>query len=391
MGKRFCKWGDGHLMATTVTILSTDTNNCLESAAENVYADAHDAASADSLVDELKLGQINSGTQNTIYRAFLYFDTSTLPDDAIIISAKLRLRMGIRADDDKSEKEFNIVIRRNSAGTYPSDPLHVDDFDYTFYTSDLGSLNTVYITASGVYYIWLNDIGKDWIKVDGTTKIALISSCDINAIAPIFETEEWIRFYKSGSHADYTPALVITYSAEEYPTVTTQAATNTGNIYCTAHGTLTDGGVATSWGFEYGESEVPTWIVEQTGNIGEQAFQLGIPGLEPSTTYYYRAFCTNSFGTAYGDWVTFTTSATPSIPSYGIHEESNAATICFYVRRAGGKWSIKHGPYTTDQTDIEIGKILTEGKGKYQIKFTSNALTGLSVNIMTKLDIKARS
>ncbi|GAF72785.1 unnamed protein product, partial [marine sediment metagenome] len=78
------------------------------------------------------------------------------------------------------------------------------------------------------------------------------------------------------------------------------------------------------------------------------------------------------------------------VPSYGLYEEDNTATICFYVRKVGGKWSIKHGPYTTDQSDIEITKILTEGKGKYQIKFESDVLTGISASVMCKVDIKAR-
>ncbi|MBA7591219.1 hypothetical protein ES708_33371 [subsurface metagenome] len=95
----------------------------------------------------------------------------------------------------------------------------------------------------------------------------------------------------------------------------------------------------------------------------------------------------NIYGTDYSEWTSFTATG---VPSYGIYEESNTPTICFYVRRAGGKWSIKHGPYTEDQVDIEIGKILVEGKGKYQIKFTSDVLTGLSVGIMVKMDIKAR-
>lgn len=77
--------------------------------------------------------------------------------------------------------------------------------------------------------------------------------------------------------------------------------------------------------------------------------------------------------------------------TYGIYEEDNTATICFYVRKVGGKWSIKHGPYTTDQADIEITKILVEGKGKYQIKFESDVLTGISAGVMCKVDIKARS
>lgn len=148
------------------------------------------------------------------------------------------------------------------------------------------------------------------------------------------------------------------------------------------------GGNITEVGFEYGETEESTWCVRQTGNdLGTGEYRLTIGQLKPETEYHIRFFATNEIETVYTNWGICTTKAAPS---YGVYEEDNTATICFYVRTVGGKWSIKHGPYTTDQIDIEITKILTEGKGKYQIKFTSDVLTGLSVSIMTKLDIKAR-
>lgn len=185
------------------------------------------------------------------------------------------------------------------------------------------------------------------------------------------------------------------------PTVTTQSATDIKGNYCTGNGNTTnDGGDnIIERGFEYGIAEEAQFCVRQVGtDLGTGAYTLTIDGLQPETNYYYRAFATNSAGEGYGDWVPFTTTA---LASYGIYEESNSQpdsdgiyansnAICFYVRKVGGKWSIKHGPYTSDQADIEITKILTEGKGKYQIKFTSDVLTGLSASIMCKLDIKAR-
>lgn len=174
------------------------------------------------------------------------------------------------------------------------------------------------------------------------------------------------------------------------PTVTTQAATGIKNVYCTGNGNITDEGYAniTERGFEYGLAEEAQFYVKQTGaDLGGGAFAMTITGLQPSTPYYYRAYATNSEGDGYGDWVLFTTGASLS---YGMYEEDNSATLCFYVRKVGGKWSIKHGPYTEDQSDIEITKILTEGKGKYQIKFESDVLTGISAGVMCKVDIKAR-
>ena len=54
------------------------------------------------------------------------------------------------------------------------------------------------------------------------------------------------------------------------------------------------------------------------------------------------------------------------------------------------RWGQKHGPYTTDQADIEITKLLVRGSGKKKIKFESDVLTGISASVMVKLDCKAR-
>jgi len=113
-----------------------------------------------------------------------------------------------------------------------------------------------------------------------------------------------------------------------------------------------------------------------------------LPYLLPLTTYYARAYVTNEYGTGYSDWTSFTTT---DVPSYGLHEEDNTATICFYISEDDGKtWGQKHGPYTTDQADIEITKLLVRGSGKKKIKFESDVLTGISASVMCKLDLKAR-
>ena len=126
-----------------------------------------------------------------------------------------------------------------------------------------------------------------------------------------------------GYPANY-PILFVTYDLETYPTVTSQAATNIQNVSVKGNGTLTDGGAATEYGFQYGLTETPTWEVSRTENIEESAFSLNINGLEPSTTYYYRAYATNSKGTAVGGWVSFTTG---NLSSYDVYSEANLSLI----------------------------------------------------------------
>ncbi len=160
----------------------------------------------------------------------------------------------------------------------------------------------------------------------------------------------------------------------------------------TAIGTLVNIGdsAVTELGFEYSKSENAVWSVRKIGSFSIGEFKLGISGLLPNATYYVRSFGTNTSGEGYSSsWFSFTTENYAI--SAGLQEEDETSpTICFYVRKIGGKWSIKHGPYTTDQADIKITDILTEGTGKYQIKFESDVLTGLSASIMCKLDVKVR-
>ncbi|GAI71472.1 unnamed protein product, partial [marine sediment metagenome] len=60
-------------------------------------------------------------------------------------------------------------------------------------------------------------------------------------------------------------------------------------------------------GFEWGLStEYGTVTPIESKTTGETFSQV-IGGLQPSTTYHFRAFATNSVGTGYGDDMSFTT------------------------------------------------------------------------------------
>ena len=95
------------------------------------------------------------------------------------------------------------------------------------------------------------------------------------------------------------------------PTVTTGSISEITTTTAIGNGELTaDGGSSvTECGFCWGENANPTiagsHIAADTAAIG--TFTVNINGLTPSTTYYVRAYATNSAGTAYGEEVSFTT------------------------------------------------------------------------------------
>jgi len=97
------------------------------------------------------------------------------------------------------------------------------------------------------------------------------------------------------------------------PTVTTTAGASATRDTASVAGNITaTGGVdPTTRGFAYGTSANLSSSVSTTtdsGSFSTGAFTAEITGLTAATTYYYRAYATNSEGTGYGSIETFTTS-----------------------------------------------------------------------------------
>ena len=94
------------------------------------------------------------------------------------------------------------------------------------------------------------------------------------------------------------------------PDVSTYGTDQIGSSTATAHGKVnsTGGAIITERGFTYGLTEAAnTWTVSETDSFGEGFFEMDLSGLQSSTTYYIKAFATNSVGTDYGPWDMFTT------------------------------------------------------------------------------------
>ena len=123
-------------------------------------------------------------------------------------------------------------------------------------------------------------------------------------------TTYYVRAYATTSAGTGYGDQVSFTTRNGIPTVTTAEVTSIGSAWACNGGNITDdGGLAiTARGVCWSTSPSPTLADAHTsdGN-GAGSFSSYMTGLSMSTTYYVRAYATNSFVTVYGNQLSFTT------------------------------------------------------------------------------------
>ncbi|MFH1231641.1 MAG: fibronectin type III domain-containing protein, partial [Planctomycetota bacterium] len=163
------------------------------------------------------------------------------------------------------------------------------------------------------------------------------------------------------------------------PTVTTQAATDLTTTSATGNGNITDlGGAAncTARGFKYGLTQTDTWTASDSGSYGTGAYTKGITGLSTGTTYYIRAFATNSAGTGYGSYVSTTSVVIPTVTTQPATDlTTTSATGNGNITATGGANCTARGfKYGLTQTDTWT----VSDSGSYGTGAYTKSITGLS-------------
>ena len=119
------------------------------------------------------------GTQ-CIARGFLYFDSSAISIETVIIKAQIILY----GYDKIITTAFDLIIQ-SGMPNYPSIPNALSDFDRMKYSGAGGSINTADWEVDKYNKIDLNETGLEWINKGGITKFCARSSLDIAGIAPV--------------------------------------------------------------------------------------------------------------------------------------------------------------------------------------------------------------
>lgn len=294
-------------MASLEVIGSTSDATLAGACDTNVYATRHDCATGtvQSVTSAaITLGQLNSSGAYDIWRLGIYFDTSALPDDAVISAGVITLT---RAGGTATQA-FDVTIVN---GDDLADPMVSADYgDLLDDTTALANTVDTDTWAAGVAKDFtLTAGGRAKISKTGTTKFGIRSSRDINSNAPADGVLEDISIRSANdSQEARKPKLTITYTSP--PTVITQTCEEVVGATATGRGNITVLGTPnpTAHGHCWNTTVNPTTsdsVVDNGAASATGAFTSAITGLTPGTGYYTRAYATNSAGTSYGANVYF--------------------------------------------------------------------------------------
>ena len=167
-------------------------------------------------------------------------------------------------------------------------------------------------------------------------------------------TTYYVRAYATNSVGTSYGAQVSFTTSATTPTVTTSSVSSITRTSASCGGNVTTSGGAsvTSRGVCWSTSQNPTISNSHTTNgTGTGSFTSSITGLSEGTTYYVRAYATNSAGTAYGNQVTFTTGATTTGALTGLFSVSSTNRVRFSMgnlqyRASNNSWRFASAQYS---------------------------------------------
>jgi len=203
--------------------------------------------------------------------------------------------------------------------------------------------------------------------------IIYCTNCGTNGEPEYYNGIKWVNM--TGSDAAAALPVITTTAISS---INVRSASSGGNISSNGGGSIIAEGVC--WSVNSGTASV-TGSHTSDGTING-SFTSSITGLTPNTTYYVKAYATNSAGTSYGNEITFTTMAvtlpvitTTAITSIGVRSASSGGNISSNggdnIIAEGVCWSVNSG------TASVTGSHTTDGT--INGSFTSS-ITGLTPN-----------
>jgi hypothetical protein len=149
--------------------------------------------------------RLGDDAANRQYRAILHFDTSYLPDTAVITKATLKIkRQGlVGANPFSILGDLRVDTQKPYFGTTPG--LMLTDFQAVAGKSNVATFNIMPI--SSWYNAALNAVGRAYINRVGTTQFRLYFATDDNNN----KSADYMQFFSGDYIASERPTLILEY------------------------------------------------------------------------------------------------------------------------------------------------------------------------------------
>jgi hypothetical protein len=178
------------------------------------------------------------------------------------------------------------------------------------YVSDLvkGPGQSVYgfgFYYSTSYYVYSPRV---YVSINGGANWSVISTSGLENLKIGNKGAFFNNFLFFNGNDTYDYYLTFRSALPTAPLVSTSPVTDILDIFAVAGGVVTSTPQVLSRGVCWSTNTVPT-VTDNVVNAASSAgsFTVSLTGLSPATTYYVRAFASNSVGTTYGNEETFTT------------------------------------------------------------------------------------
>jgi hypothetical protein len=262
----------------------------------------------------------------------------------------------------------------------------VSDIDQTTATgngnlTDLGIPNP---TAHGICWSTsTNPTKDDFVNNLGAAASPGAFSAGLTSLIP--GTEYFVRAYAT-NNGGTAYGNELSFKSLNLPSVTTQAISDITQTTATGNGNITDLGVPnpSQYGVCWNTTGTPTTSDNKTTEGPADVagfFTSSISGLIEGTTYYVRAYATNTQGTVYGNEVSFSTIIPPIVTTQAVSDlTSTTATGNGNISFLGVPDPTSHGVcwgLSADPTLLD--NYTDEGSANSTGEFTSS-ITGLTGN-----------
>lgn len=192
------------------------------------YATARSTGNYSNDGDNLRVGQAYSSGHWYVYRCYLAFDTSAIPDGDTITQVDLELKVSA----DQSFTDFGLYLYKYNWKTVADGTGTTGDRDNVFDMGTAGATDAQaavketpeIATTAGVAVggtLTFAELDTTWVNKAGTTKYALRSKRDADGSGTAPTGGENIYFY-AGDNATETlrPALVVTHGSQKVQRIT---------------------------------------------------------------------------------------------------------------------------------------------------------------------------